>query len=159
MYKRNFLICSIIIVGFLAATPALAHDEDDDNDQDRDFACPCWTKEEARRAVRAAFAEVGSENFVCDSEIDARGIENSANADFVVFDRPVGEPDFGRELDLEASLLTVGREVERAFCSFEDSADVVVFADLTKAEAKECVKILGAICLRQQKRRNDDDDD
>ncbi len=127
------------------AAPVRAHDDDDD-DSDRRRACPCFTKAEARRAVRTAFAEVGSENFVCDSEIDVRGIEKSANADFVVFDGPVGEPGRGRELDLEASLLTAG--MQRGFCSVENGDGFLVREDqLTEAEAVACVQILGKICL------------
>ena len=141
------------------AAPVRAHDDDDD-DSDRRRACPCFTKAEARRAVRAAFAEVGSENFVCDSEIDVRGIEKSANADFVVFDGPVGEPGRGRELDLEASLLTAGSEVQRAFCSVENSEGVLVGEDpITEAQAVACVQILGKICLENLPMAKDDDDD
>jgi hypothetical protein len=142
------------------AAPVRADDDDDDDDRGRRGSCPCWSEGEARRAVRAAFAEVGSENFVCDSEIDARGIEEFANADFVVFDGPFEEPGQGRELDLEASLLTVEREVERAFCSVEDIDGFRVREDqLTRAEAKECVEILGEICLDAKSARRDDDDD
>ena len=150
--------------------PVRAHDDDDD-DRGRRGHCPCWSQGEARRAVRDAFAEVGPNNFVCDSDIDVRGIEYSANADFVVFDGLVGEPGLSRELDLEASLSTVERE---GFCSAEDGDGIRVREDrLTRAEARECVDILGEICLekkqtkkkgkktkkRGKKERGDHDDD
>ena len=163
---RRYL--SLLMAPMLATALALAiaapvradDDSDSDSDSDRRSACPCFTKAEARGAVRAAFAEVGSENFVCDSEIDVRGIEKSANADFVVFDGPVGEPGRGRELDLEASLLTAGSEVQRAFCSVENSDGVLVSEDpITEAQAVACVQILGKICLENLPMAKDDDDD
>ncbi len=160
---RRYL--SLLMAPLLATALALAiaapvradDDSDSDSDSDRRSACPCFTKAEARKAVRAAFAEVGSENFVCDSEIDVRGIEKSANADFVVFDGPVGEPGRGRELDLEASLSTADSE---AFCSVENSDGVLVREDpITEAEAVACVRILGKICLKNLPMAKDDDDD
>ncbi len=163
MLRRHLILWMVPMLAtalaLAIAAPVRAHDDDDD-DSDRRGACPCFTKAEARKAVRAAFAEVGSENFVCDSEIDVRGIEKSANADFVVFDGPVGEPGRGRELDLEASLLTAGSEVERAFCSVENRDGVLVRKDeLTEAEAVACVRILGKICLKNLPMAKDDDDD
>ncbi len=163
---RRYL--SLFMAPMLATALALAiaapvradDDSDSDSDSDRRSACPCFTKAEARRAVRAAFAEVGSENFVCDSEIDVRATEKSANADFVVFDGPVGEPGRGRELDLEASLLTAGSEVQRAFCSVENGDGVLVREDpLTEAQAVACVQILGKICLENLPMAKDDEDD
>ncbi len=160
---RRYL--SLLMAPMLATALALAiaapvradDDSDSDSDSDRRSACPCFTKAEARRAVRAAFAEVGSENFVCNSKIDVRGIEKSANADFVVFDGPVAEPGFGRELDLEASLPTADSE---AFCSVENGDGVLVREDeLTEAEAVACVQILGKICLENLPMAKDDDED
>jgi hypothetical protein len=96
--------------------------------------------------VRAAFAEVGSENFVCDSDIDVREPDKRTGADFVV----VG--DAGRELDLEATLLIDDGEVLRASCSVEVNDEVVV-RELTEAQAVECVRILGKICMKNLKKK------
>lgn len=133
---------SLLMAPMLAAALALATASPvGAADVDGDVACPCWTETEARQLVDAALAANSGEDYRCDSDIDVLGTEKTTDADFVV----VG--DLGRELDLEATLLINDGEVLRRSCSVEAADEFFHNGELTPAEVRSCVRILGQICL------------
>lgn len=142
-------------------------DRDKDDDNGRRVTCPCWTKKQGSRLVDRALRDF-SENYFCGSVVDnrrvsegARGDEETAEADFFVYDGPYLDEESVRQLDLETTLvLDEEGGVTVSFCSVEVREELVAFDDdLTRAQALECVRILGGICLENLPTAPDDDDD
>lgn len=165
----NLLMAPMLATALALAIAAPVRADDDDDDGRR-VTCPCWTKQQGRRAVDEAL-RVFSENYFCDSQVDnrrdsegARGNEEGAEADFFVYDGPYLDAESVRQLDLEATLVLEEGEATLSFCSVEVREELVAFEeDLTRAQALECVRILGGICLENlptaPARPDDDDDD
>ncbi len=160
----DLLLTSLLVtaLALAIAAPVMADDDDDNG-----VACPCWTAAEGRFLVEQALA-IKSDNWSCGSEQAVRpdlGLgfaEDRADADFIV----EGPDIFGPKLlDLEAVLqVRDGEDILVSACSVEVAGELLALEeDLMPAEAVECVRILGGICLENLPTSDsdggDDDDD
>ena len=136
IFHLSIAAALITALSLSVASPVLADDDDDDGD---DAECPCWSEDEARRAIDAAL-EASPEDWFCLSGIDVLN-DVFVFADFIV----PGQVEF----DVVAVFLD--GEVVFADCFVEVMGgdlgiEPAEIEDLTVPEVAECERILREIC-------------